>query len=159
MPEYVPDRIDVDASGLVYLLSASAHTVYRYAPGAREHRRPLTLRSQGTAGLTPLAMAVVNGRLYLGYDDGSISRFDTRQPLAGETEHARLSQRVVAQPARSARRRLRSCQPTSCNRCASLPMVRCSGPAMGWCGKRNRASSHTAWAEAASTSAGLTTGV
>jgi hypothetical protein len=91
-PEYVPDVIVLDARSIAYLLSREHRQVFRNE--TEDYHRGLQPIALGAAGAGALSLAVVENRLYVGYDSGEINFFDTQHPSAPARPFAALPEPV-----------------------------------------------------------------
>jgi hypothetical protein len=80
IPAYVPARIEMDAAGIVYLLSPDNDRVYRWSAHAGGPLNPIVV------GDAPqhIAYSEENGRLYVGYAGGVITQIDVTAPYPKE---------------------------------------------------------------------------
>lgn len=79
MPNYVPENIEMDTSGVVYLFSPENKRIYRWDSVTQQHLNPLVIGSDDWLGeTTPELMAYHQGhdRIYLGYANGDINFID-----------------------------------------------------------------------------------
>ncbi|HEY6559130.1 MAG TPA: hypothetical protein VI072_17725 [Polyangiaceae bacterium] len=69
VPTYMPDALVFDGQAVIYLLSRANQHVYRYSVTSSQHLNPFVWRA------TPTLMdySAAHNRLYVGYDDGSLS--------------------------------------------------------------------------------------
>ena len=86
IPEYVPDEIAIDDTGIVYLFSRINRRVFRWDSAAEEYLNPFVLGNHPWFGsLVPSRMTYhpVHDRLYIGYG-GEVTSIDPRAQT-GET--------------------------------------------------------------------------
>jgi hypothetical protein len=72
VPDYVPDDIVIDTSGVVYLLSPDTRSIYRWSMTEDYHLVPVPLEEYPLH----LAYSAAAHRLYLGYGDGAIRKIE-----------------------------------------------------------------------------------
>jgi hypothetical protein len=79
LPDYLPSKIEIDNSGVVYLFSPANQRVYRWSAAAQSHVNPLIVgRNPWLGGTTPAIESyhAAHHRLYLGYQNGDITYID-----------------------------------------------------------------------------------
>ena len=92
IPDYTPDKIEIDANGIVYLFSQANRRVYRWDVTTQQHLNPILVGSdQWVDDTAPVQMTYHPGhtRLYFGYDDGNVTFVDLTG--GGEQRLASLS--------------------------------------------------------------------
>lgn len=97
VPAYTPDRVDFDAGGVIYLLDGARRQVFRWDSSTERYLGSLQLHSLRASGGKALSMAVAasDDRLYIGYDDGSITWQRASGSPAGEHAFAQLDNPVT----------------------------------------------------------------
>lgn len=96
MPIFVPDAISYDASGNVYLLNIQQSKVYRWVADNERFENPINVgQSHSLNTPTPQKMSYSeqHNRLYLGYEDGSITYIDLNE-LGQEESFASIAESV-----------------------------------------------------------------
>jgi len=97
MPQFTPDKIIADDSGILYLFSSEHHTVYRWSAETSAYLNPIYVgKHYGLTVKSPSQMAYSesHGRLYFAYDSGEITYIDLTGNLV-ETSFTRLSMAVA----------------------------------------------------------------
>ncbi|HMJ10146.1 MAG TPA: hypothetical protein VK524_02010 [Polyangiaceae bacterium] len=69
IPAYTPDAIEFDGTDVIYLLSKHERRIFRYSIKTSQHLNPFVPRAEPTR----MAYSSAHGRMYLAYEDGSIS--------------------------------------------------------------------------------------
>jgi hypothetical protein len=79
VPNFTPDKIIQDDSGIVYLLDGANGRIYRWSATSQSYLNPLVVGiHDGFNRLTPTTVALSNthARLYLGYASGAITKLE-----------------------------------------------------------------------------------
>ncbi len=84
VPEYVPDRIEIDGDGVVYLLSRTNDRIFRWSAPEEGDLDPIPTAD----GIVQIAWSDSNARLYTAYASGQIRRIDPQDPRLAETRFA-----------------------------------------------------------------------
>ncbi|MEZ4352254.1 MAG: hypothetical protein R3F16_01155 [Myxococcota bacterium] len=83
IPAYLPDALDVDEAGVVYLLSSEQEKVFRWSIPDGEHLDPLvigTIEAPGRPRAHAMSYSSTLDRLHLAFDDDSLRYHDLLDP-------------------------------------------------------------------------------
>jgi len=90
LPNYTPDDITYDGSGVVYLLSTSNRLVFRWSVAESHYLDPYQLSSSGVSP-NRMVFARTQNRLYLGYSSGEIRYINPAATPVAESPFITLS--------------------------------------------------------------------
>lgn len=68
-PNYSPDQIDVDQSGIVYLMDTGAKLIYRWSPEQQNYLNPINVSIGEGASPNTFTVSDSHDRLYVTYDN------------------------------------------------------------------------------------------
>ncbi len=84
MPQFTPDTIVADASGMIYLFNQDNGTVYRWSAVTLNFTNPIYLGDASGTLPNNMAYSPNHERLYFGYSSGAITYVDLTGDLAEE---------------------------------------------------------------------------
>ena len=79
IPSFVPDQVQVDENGVVYLLSVENQRIYRWSSNSASFENPIiigNLFTMAAGQATQMVYSQNHHRLYIGYSTGMITAFD-----------------------------------------------------------------------------------
>ncbi len=92
IPPYVPDRVEIDVDGVIYLLSTRDNRIYRWSLDEGYHLNPIDV------GVAPLQIAYSRAAhsLYVSYLSGAITKIDLSGESFDEAQFATTPQQNLA---------------------------------------------------------------